>query len=122
MVQAQKIRFSMTGFKQDGGSRVFAFTRFESDGTRAEFTVKADLALSRKYAITVQELPLLCRLLLEQLNEAAEKRTLTYTEDQMSLLAAERAAARAASSNRKRRPDTIPAPQPVDGAQKAVLR
>jgi hypothetical protein len=105
MVHAQKLRFSMTGFTQDGGSRVFAFTRVEADGTRADFTVKADLALSRKYAIAVQELPLLCRLFLERASEAAEKRALTYPEDQMSLHAQECAAARAAGPNRKRRPE-----------------
>lgn len=99
MVQAQKLHFSMTGFTQDGGSRVFAFTRVEVDGTRADFTVKADLALSRKYAITVQELPLLCRLFLERVSEAGEMRMLTYTEDHMSLHAQECAAR--SGSNRK---------------------
>jgi hypothetical protein len=108
MVQAQKFRFSMTGFTQDGGSRVFAFTRVEADGTRAEFTVKADLALSRRYAIAVQELPLLCRLLLEGLSEAGEMRALTYTEDQMSLHAKERAA-RAVGPHKKKNSDVLPA-------------
>jgi hypothetical protein len=109
MVQAQqKVRFSMTGFTQDGGSRVFAFTRVEADGTRAEFTVKADLALSRRYAIAVQELPLLCRLFLERLGEADEMRALTYTEDQMSLHAKE-CAARAVSPHKKKNSDVLPA-------------
>jgi hypothetical protein len=107
MVQAQKVHFSMNGFTQDGGSRVFAFTRVHADGTRAEFTVKADLALSRRYAIAVQELPLLCRLFLEGLSEAGEMRALTYTEDQMSLHAKERAA-RAVGSNKKKPSDTLP--------------
>lgn len=107
MVQAQKARFSMTGFTQDGGSRVFAFTRIEADGTRADFTVKADLALSRKYAIAVQELPLLCRLFLERLSEAGEMRALTYTEDQMSLHAQE-CAARAVGTHKEKHSDTLP--------------
>src|ERR1700751_4158883 len=104
MVQGLRVHFSMTGFTQDGGSRVFAFTRVHSDGTRAEFTVKADLALSRKYAIAVQELPLLCRLFLEGLSEAGEMRALTYTEDQMSLHAKE-CAARGAGPHKKQRSD-----------------
>jgi hypothetical protein len=108
MVQPQKVRFSMTGFTQDGGSRVFAFTRVEADGTRAEFTVRADLALSRKYAIRVQELPLLCRLFLEGLSEAGEMRALTYTEDQMSLHAKE-CAARTVGPHKKKPSDTLPA-------------
>jgi hypothetical protein len=108
MVQDQKVRFSMTGFTQDGGSRVFAFTRVGADGTRAEFTVKADLALSRKYAIAVQELPLLCRLFLEGLSEVGEMRALTYTEDQMSLHAKE-CAARAVGLHKKKPSDTLPA-------------
>jgi hypothetical protein len=107
MVDARKVRFSMTGFTQDGGSRVFAFTRVEADGTRAEFTVKADLALSRKYAISVQELPLLCRLFLEGMSEADEMRALTYTEDQMSLHAKE-CAARTVGP-KKKPSDTLPA-------------
>jgi hypothetical protein len=108
MVQGPKVHFSMTGFTQDGGSRVFGFTRVHADGTRAEFTVKADLALSRRYAIAVQELPLLCRLFLEGLSEAGEMRALTYTEDQMSVHAKERAA-RAKGPHKKKPSDILPA-------------
>ena len=120
MVQAQKVHFSMTGFTQDGGSRVFAFTRVQADGTRAEFTVKADLALSRRYAITVQELPLLCRLFLEGLSEADETRALTYTEDQMSLHAKE-CATRAVGPHKKKPSDTFPAAESSSARQRVPI-
>jgi hypothetical protein len=108
MVQEAKLQFSLTGFTQDGGFRVFAFKRVGAGVERAEFTVKADLALSRKYAIRVQELPLLCRLLLERRDDGGQMRALTFTEDEMCLHANERAEARAAVSSKKKRFDTQP--------------
>ena len=63
--------FILTGFRQDMAFRVFAFERRETTRSRMAFTVKADLGLIRRYDIRVQELPLLCRSLLER-QEAVE--------------------------------------------------
>ena len=105
--------FILTGFRQDMGFRVFAFERKETDNSRMEFTVKADLALIRRYDIRVQELPLLCRGFLER-REAdvtipayKDSRTLTYSEDEMRACASIRTAAKNEAA-RKRKPPKRP--------------
>jgi hypothetical protein len=74
------MRFILIGFMQDLGFRVFAFEGIGEDKIRTEFLVKADLNLTRRYGITLQELPLMCRGLLERRNEGEEERMLTFTE------------------------------------------
>ncbi|MGH9695156.1 MAG: hypothetical protein ACRD5Z_13480, partial [Bryobacteraceae bacterium] len=89
--------------------RVFAFEGTAADRTRNEYTVRADLALTRKYGIRVQELPLLCRGLLERGGEGEQASTVTFTEEEMRLHARSCADARdAAAQKRKttRRPPT----------------
>jgi hypothetical protein len=102
------MNFILTGFTQDTGFRVFAFQGVGANGTRLEYTVKADLGLSRSYGIRLQELPLLCRGLLDRLAEGAEARTVTFTEEGMRLHADNRAAERDAARQRRppRRPPT----------------
>ena len=60
------MQFVLTGFTQDLGFRVFAFEGIGADRIRTKFTVKAELALIRNYGIRIQELPLLCRGLLDR--------------------------------------------------------
>jgi hypothetical protein len=79
------MQFILVGFNQETDFRTFAFQGIAADRTRTEFTVRADLALSRKYGIRVQELPLLCRRLLERDDRGEEKHTLTFTEEDMRL-------------------------------------
>jgi hypothetical protein len=95
------MQFILVGFNQETDFRTFAFQGIAADRTRTEFTVRADLALSRKYGIRVQELPLLCRRLLERDDTGEEKRTLTFTEEDMRLHANTETARVAASSKRK---------------------
>jgi hypothetical protein len=120
----------LNGFTQDMGFRVFAFERVGPDRIRTEYTVRADLALIRTYNIQMQELPLLCRSLLERHEDAGETRTLTFTEEEMRIYVSDcETARRAAAQKRKppRRPpganlgtawrghtlrDTAPAPAP----------
>ena len=80
------MQFILTGFTQDTGFRVFAFERTE-ERIRTQFTVRADLALLQRYGIRLQDLPLMCRGILERHNEGEEKRTLIFTEDEMCLYA-----------------------------------
>jgi len=115
------MQYVLTGFTQDSGFRVFAFQGVRADQTRVVFTVRTDLALIRTYGILVQELPLLCRALLE-LREAGSEaasnagsnagnnagnnaeshaRALTYTEDEMRLHANHRTADRDAAQRKK---------------------
>src|SRR5580658_91337 len=94
------MQFILTGFTQDREFRVFAFEGIAADRVRTPFTVKADLALSRTYGIRLQELPLMCRGILEQREEgpeegAAVENALTFTEEAMRLHASNCIAARA---------------------------
>ncbi len=79
------MQFTLSGFKQDTGFRVFAFEGMAADRTRTEYSVRADLALTRKYGIQMQELPLLCRGLLERCPEGNVQRAITFTEEEMRL-------------------------------------
>lgn len=101
-----KMQFVLTGFTPDTGFRVFAFQGVGADRTRTEFTVRADLDLSRRYGIRVQELPLLCRGLLERRDEGEQEHTLTFTEEEMLLHAKSCAAERDAAQKKRsmRRP------------------
>ncbi len=106
MERRNTIQFILTGFKQDLGFRVFAFEGVKADRTRAKYTVRADLGLARKYGIAVQELPLLCRGLLDKGGECEDKRALIFSEDDMRLRANECALARETAALRRppRRP------------------
>jgi len=95
------MQFILTGFTQDTGFRVFAFERIGADRTRTAFTVRTDLNLIRKYGIQVQELPLLCRALLERRDEAELERTWIFTEEEMQAYASNCAAERDAVKRKK---------------------
>ncbi len=122
------MQFILTGFTQDAGSRVFAYEGVGEDRIRIRFTVRADLALSRKYGIRLQELPLMCLGILERSSEerssetdetggrpSLEQRSLTFTEGAMIIYAGEIVAARDAaalkrSSSRRQQTKDTPAP------------
>ena len=108
LVENPKTQFILRGFSHVVGLRVFAFDGIAADRTRALFTVSADLALSRKYGIRLQELPLLCRAVLERCHESGERRAFAYTEEEMGLYANGVAAREEAAKQRKapRRPAT----------------
>jgi hypothetical protein len=108
------MQFILTGFTQDMGFRVFAFEGVKADRTRAQYTVRADLGLIRKYGIRVQELPLLCRALLDKCAETEEKRALIFSEDDMQLRARDSALARETAAMRK--PPRRPANTNIGGA------
>lgn len=103
-----KVQFVLKGFSEVTGSRIFAFECVAADRSRTDFTVATDLALARRYGIRLQELPLLCKAILERKHEADESmtRTYTYTEADMGLYADSAAARVEAAKNRKpaRRP------------------
>lgn len=93
------MQYILTGFTHETGFRVFAFEGVGEDRVRTEYTVRADLLLIRKYGIRIQELPLLCRAVLEQRN-GSDQHTFTYTEAEMCQRA-DLSAARAAEQKRK---------------------
>lgn len=102
------MQFILTGFTQDREFRVFAFEGIAADRVRTPFTVRADLSLSRTYGIRLQELPLMCRGILEHREEGVEQgitqNALTFTEDAMRLHASNCLAARALAAAKKKAP------------------
>ncbi len=109
------LQFVLTGFSQDLAFRVFAFERMGLDRVRTKYVVKADLALVRRYGIQVQELPLLCRNLLDRCDDGEQTHTFTFTEDEMCLHAKDRATAREIAAQ-KRKPPRRPASENVGAA------
>ncbi|HEV8414733.1 MAG TPA: hypothetical protein VGQ49_14150 [Bryobacteraceae bacterium] len=102
------MQFTLTGFTQDLAFRVFAFERLGSDRVRTKMTVKADLGLTRRYGIQMQELPLLCRNLLERSENGTETHTFTFSENDMCLHAKDRASAKEAAAQRRKSPRRTP--------------
>jgi hypothetical protein len=74
------------------------------DGTRTDFTVKVELALIPRYGIRIQELPLLCRGLLERRVEGENKHTVIFTEVEMRAYADGCATAREVAASKRKPP------------------
>ncbi|MEQ1886216.1 MAG: hypothetical protein ABL967_14215 [Bryobacteraceae bacterium] len=100
----EQVQFTLTGFTQQGVFRVFAFQSPGARSERAEFFVRADLSLIRKYAIALQDLPLLCRRLLQVPAAEAEPHMLTFTEEEMAAHARNAARIRIEAAARRRPP------------------
>ena len=96
------MRFILTGFTQELGFRVFAFERIGEDRIRTRCTVRADLALTRRYGIRLQELPLMCRGILERSEDSYQTAAMTFTEEEMRSCANERAAAKEGAANKRK--------------------
>ena len=75
------MNFAFTGFRQNDSVRQFVFQSVTPP--REKFTVGADLNLVRKHNIPLQELPLLCRRLLEATDEPQKSPGLVFTEQDM---------------------------------------
>ena len=94
--------FTLTGFLQEREIRHYTFQYTDEDRTRKEFTVDADLGLLRKYGIALQELPLLCRRLLERDAMGGDIRGFTFSEDRMREHADQCAAVKRAAQEKKK--------------------
>jgi len=110
-----KIEYHLTGFTQEAGVRTYAFEG-RSAAERVAYTVQVDLALIPAFGIRIQELPLLCRELLEQRTEPPNIQALIFTEQHMRGYAQKIATAREAAEHRKKAPQpgatANPAPAP----------
>ncbi len=95
------MQFVLAGFTPDTGFRIFKFEGIGDDRSRTEFTVRADLALSRKYGIQMQDLPLLCRGLLDRLDENEPGRHFVFSEEEMRGRAEQRVAEKDAADRKK---------------------
>ena len=99
-MESIKCNYVLNGFNEDGGFRVFMFESISADRVhliRRPFTVKIDMALARKHGIRLQELPLLCRSVLERGAADQEQQAFTYTEEEMCVRADRIAASEAAA-------------------------
>ena len=79
------MQYILTGFTHNSGFRTFAFEGIADDRVRTAYSVNADVTLARKHGIRVQELPLLCRAVLERRSEDDDGRAFTFTEGDMAL-------------------------------------
>ncbi|HTW64884.1 MAG TPA: hypothetical protein VME17_09730 [Bryobacteraceae bacterium] len=111
------MQYILTGFTHERGFRVFAFEGVAVGVLRVEFTVRADLDLSRRYGIRLQDLPLICRGILERRTDAEEQHALTFTEDAMRVHANNSAAARDEAAHKKPARRPVPANGAAWGSQ-----
>jgi hypothetical protein len=114
----QKMQFMLKGFSQVMGFRVFEFEGTVVGSPHIAFTVQIDLSLARKYGIPLQDLPLLCRGVLDQCPEGEEQRAFTYTEAHMSSYATNPLPLLTSGRAQKRSPrppgtDYLPSPWPA---------
>jgi hypothetical protein len=101
--EAAKPQFLLTGFTQAAGIRIYAFEG-RIDATRIDYTVEVDLALIPGYGIRIQDLPLLCRELLQQRSQPDETSSVVFTEQRMRSHAEKLAVAREEAEHRKKQP------------------
>lgn len=83
--------FILTGFRQDRSVRRYAFDYVSAEQGREACVVCADLSLLQKHHIPLQEVPLLCRRLLEAA-DAGARHQLVFSETDMLSYATNRAA------------------------------
>lgn len=104
-MKRQNVRYLLSGFTENTGVRVFAFEGVTEDWVRTAYSVTADLALARKHGIRVQELPLLCRGVLERHGDGDDRHAFTFEEDDMTIHAD---FVRAEIESRKKKPPFRP--------------
>lgn len=122
------MEFILLGFDQSPSTREFRFEIIKADHCRAPVVVVADLSLAHEHNIKLQDLPLLCRELLQHSEaDALSAGLITLTKTHM---VASSLAARIASEEKKARRVREPvlpkfgrawrATLPLTGAPKSV--
>jgi hypothetical protein len=101
--EGAKRQFFLTGFSQAAGIRTYAF-QGRIDATRIDYTVEVDLALIPGFGIRIQDLPLLCRELLQQQTQPDEISAVVFTEQRMRSHAEKLAVTRAEAELKKKQP------------------
>jgi hypothetical protein len=105
-----KPQYTLTGFTQTAGIRTYAFEGF-LDGGRIYRKVEVDLALIPGYGIRIQELPLLCRELLQRRVDA-DAVCAIFSEQEMRGHAERLTTAREEAELKKKAPRHPPAANP----------
>lgn len=75
--------YVLMDFQQRANVRHYSFRGTTEDNQRFDFVVNVDLDIVLKHRIPIQEIPLLCRRLLEQEPVSAQSRKLTFSEEHM---------------------------------------
>jgi len=108
------MEFTLVGFSQNSNIRRFAFKGVAADRTRRMFVVGADLTLISKHSIPLQELPLLCRQLLEGRGDDLSDARLVFAAENMIEYVTRRLEARR-KADEKRKPYRRPGGSAVVG-------
>jgi len=93
--------FVLTGFRQYRSVRHYAFDYVSGKDKREACVVCADLNLLQKHKIPLQEVPLLCRRLLETADVGARER-LEFSETDMLSYNANRSAQQKVNAKKKK--------------------
>jgi hypothetical protein len=109
------MQFSLTGQTQNADVRTYAFNGNVSGQKARSVTVSVDIALARRHAISLQELPLLCLRFLEERVGNSDVRALTFSEGEMLAIAGRREDARRVAAMKHRPPRR---PRPNTGESK----
>lgn len=89
------MHYKLLGFSHIGSLRQFLFERVANGVAPIQYTVLADVMIARKFNLSLQQLPALCARLLQEAGEDQPAGLLLLTEADMSIYAAENAAAAA---------------------------
>lgn len=103
-VKNEVVQILFSGFQDAAGVRQFAFDRIADDRSRTRLVVTADMTLARKYDIRLQELPLLCRRLLDESGAEHPGQPISLTEQHMAAI---RATVRAGAEKKPRQPTSV---------------
>jgi len=106
-----KTQFMLAGFTQSAGIRTYAFEGIGDSG-RSDYTVEVNLSLIPGYGIRIQDLPLLCRELLQQRLEPDEGAACIFTEQQMRSHAQKLTSAREEAALKRKPPRHLAVPNP----------
>jgi hypothetical protein len=99
------VEFVLNCFSQDENIRTYIFQGIADDRkTRTEFSVEVDLTLLHKHGIPLQEVPLLCCLLLASDAQDEQFSSLTFTEGDMLVHAAHREREQAEAKMKRKPP------------------
>lgn len=89
------------GFRQTDGVRHYGFQGVAAGQPRTRVIIDADVNLLRKHSIALQDVPLMCRRLLESSDGSGDRRLL-FTEEQMCRHADQQAAIKEAAATKRR--------------------
>jgi len=109
------MQYSLAGRSQSADVRTYTFDGKEQGQKSLNITVSVDIGLARRYAISLQELPLLCLHFLEERHPATETSALTFSEREMKTLVDVRDEAKRIAAS-KRRPPRRPRPNTEEPA------